>query len=295
MKKSGLLALLLLLPVFIFAQDAAAPAKDGWQLELKRIALNVTSTSVQNASLYQGFPDSRLSANNQSLIQGDLNFVAALYTPRGLWSNTLVADYGKTRIVPADGSPTLTSESVDNITFTTDYALRLWTVDNFLGGFSAGPFANAEYDTEFTPNMNSNRKQVGRARAGVKLFQGKFIKEFYLAGVYEYDFTFNPASNNFAAEAGIKIEQPIRDGVKASYGAYFRDYLSYSVDRRTNLDYEAGFDARLDVLVAKNFAVAPVINYFTAQAANFAGRGQNVFVGVSLSWSKVFKEAASAK
>ncbi|MCL2888095.1 MAG: hypothetical protein FWF35_02120 [Elusimicrobia bacterium] len=292
MKKTTVLLLMLMsLPVFIYAQDA----KDGWQIELKRISLNLTSTQVTNAQKYQGFPDSRLSADDQSVIQGDFNFFAGLYTPRGLWSNTLIMQYGKTRVVPANGSPTLVSENVDNITLTTDYALSLWNVDNFLGGFSVGPFVNAEYDTEFTPSIASPRKQVMRGRGGLKLFKGKYIKDFYVAGVYEYDFTFNPASNNFALETGINVEQEIREGVKATYGGYFRDYISNSVDRPTNLDYEAGLNARLDVLLFKNFAVAPVINYFAAQASHFGGLGQNLFVGISFSWSNVFKEAKAVK
>ena len=280
-----------LLPVFVSAQET----KDGWQLELKRISLNLTSTQVTNAQKYQGFPDSRLSADDQSLIQGDFNFFAGLYTPRGLWSNTLIMQYGKTRVVPASGAPSVTSENIDNISLTTDYALSLWNVDNFLGGFTAGPFASAEYDTEFTAPTGSNRKEILRGRGGLKLFKGKYIKDFYVAGVYEYDFTFNPASNNFAWETGIKVEQDIREGVKATYGGYFRDYISNSVDRPTNLDYEAGLNARLDVLVFKNFAVAPFINYFAAQAAHFGGLGQNLFVGVSFSWSNVFKEAKAVK
>ena len=287
MKKLCLLVLASILPVLAFAQDG----KEGWQLELRRIALNLTSTQVKNAQKYQGFPDARLSSNDQSLILGDLNFFAGLYMPRGLWSNTLSAQYGKTRVSPADGSDTVTSKSADIILLTTDYAFTLWNVEDFLGGFSAGPFVNAEYETQFSPNDGINRRQITRGRSGVKLFKGKYIKDFYAAGVYEYDFTFNPASSNFAWETGIQIEHDVREGVKAVFDAYFRDYLSYSETRFTNLDYEAGINARLDVLVWENFAIAPVINYFAAQAKEFSGLGQNLFVGVSLSWSKVIKEA----
>ncbi|MDR0291995.1 MAG: hypothetical protein LBI01_04430, partial [Elusimicrobium sp.] len=76
MKKAAAVAVMfILLPVLVFAQNA----KDGWQLELKRIALNLTSTRVTNAQKYSGFPDSRLSADDQSLIQGDFNFFAGLF------------------------------------------------------------------------------------------------------------------------------------------------------------------------------------------------------------------------
>ena len=289
MRKLCLLVLASILPVVAFAQEG----KEGWQVELRRIALNLTSTQVKNAEKYQGFPDARLSSSDQSLILGDLDFFAGLYMPRGLWSNTLTAQYGKTRVRSADGSEIVTSKSADIILFTTDYAFTLWTVEEFLGGFSAGPFVNAEYETQFTTNDGVNRRKISRGRGGLKLFKGRYIQDFYVAGVYEYDLTFNPASSNFAWETGIRAEYNVREGVKAVFDAYFRDYVSYSESRFTNLDYEAGANARLDVLVWENFAVAPVISYFAAQAKEFSGLGQNLFVGVSFSWSRVIREAKS--
>lgn len=281
------LASLLALPALASAQDG----KDGWEVELKRIALDLTSTQVSNAEEYQGFPYARLSANDQTTSMVDFNFFAGLYMPHSLWSNTLKAQYGKTTVKPYDGSPNVTSKKADIILLTTDYAYTLWTVPNFLGGFAAGPFVNAEYETQFSADKGANRRQVARARAGAKLFKGKYIKSLYISGVYEHNFTYSPASDNFAWETGLAAEFPIREGVKASIDGYYRDYISYSEDLYTNLDYEAGINARLDVLVWNNFSVAPVVNYFIAQAKAFRATGQNLFLGISFSWGKMIKPA----
>ncbi len=291
MKKLILLTVLACLPALAAAQDNTA--KTGWEVELKRIGFNFTSTSVRHAEEYQGFPDSRLSAKDQTTVQGDLNFFAGYYTNVGLWSNTLTAQYGRNKVTPHDGTASVTSENADSIKLTTDYAFKMWDWPDLMGGFSFGPFVNGEYETEFTANAGARRKQVLRARSGLKLFNGKYLTDLHIAGVYEYDFTYQPASNNFAVEVAARAEHPLREGVKASYGAYFRDYISYSQTHDTNLDYELGADARLDVLVVGNFAVAPVIKYFLAQGTYRADLGQNVYVGVSFTWSRLFKAAAT--
>ncbi|ACC97800.1 hypothetical protein Emin_0238 [Elusimicrobium minutum Pei191] len=286
MKKTFIfLSAVILLNITLFAQEGG---KSGWELELKRISLNLTSTSVQHAQRYGGFADSRLSADGQTLIQGYGNLFAGYYAEMFLWSNNLVAEYGRTEIRPADGSPATKSENVDRITITTDLAYRLWEIEDFLGGFEAGPFANLEYQTEFTTASSGHRKQVGRARGGAKLFKGKYIREFYLAGVLEEDFTITPYSTNFAWETGLRLEHELRDGVKALFDAYFRDYVYRSDERNIDLDYEIGIEARMDVLVYKNLSVAPFINWYAAQATNFGGLGQNLFVGVSFSFSRLF-------
>ncbi|MCR5503957.1 MAG: hypothetical protein K6E94_00020, partial [Elusimicrobiaceae bacterium] len=62
-------------------------------------------------------------------------------------------------------------------------------------------------------------------------------------------------------------------------------------DLPTDLDYSLELDARMEVLVWKNLAVAPFITYYTAQGKFVAPRGQNVYMGIAISFSKLFKEA----
>lgn len=270
----------------VFAQDG----KKGWQVELKKIAFDFTSTEVKNAKEYNGFSDARLSADSQTAVRGALDFISDYHAEHYLWTNELTADYGRTKIRPVEGQ-TLTNENADKILLTTGYTQRLWKMQDVLGGFEAGPFFNLGYETEFTKPDNSPRKKILRGTAGVKLFEGRYIKSLFAAVVGERDFTYNPGASKLAWEAGFKIEQPVREGVTAKYSVLFRDYLSSSEKRDTDLDYEFSADARLEVSLYKNLYLAPFVSYYTAQAKYFGPRGENVYIGVSLSFSHLFSEA----
>ena len=63
--------LALLLGGGAFAQNL----KRGWELDLKKIALDLSSTNVRNAAEYQDFPNSKLSADSQNVVKGTLDLV----------------------------------------------------------------------------------------------------------------------------------------------------------------------------------------------------------------------------
>ena len=109
----------------VFAQDG----KKGWQVELKKIAFDFTSTEVKNAKEYNGFSDARLSADSQTAVRGALDFISDYHAEHYLWTNELTADYGRTKIRPVEGQ-TLTNENADKILLTTGYTQRLWKVQD---------------------------------------------------------------------------------------------------------------------------------------------------------------------
>ncbi len=285
--KTILLAVLLCLSANSFAKENT---RRGWQLDLERLGLNVTSTSVNHAKDYEDFADARLTADSQTTLQGALNFKADYFARRYLWSNGLLAEYGKSTIKQTDGTK-MTTESVDRIIVDTAYTLRLWNIENFLGGFEAGPYLLAAYETEFNSTGDAPLKKVLRGEGGAKLFEGEYLKLLYVSGLFEEDFTYPQHSSKFGWAAGFEVNVPVREGVKAVFKGIWRDYLHESIKQKTDLDYSLELDARMEVLVWKNFSVAPFINYFTAQGKYVGPRGQNVYVGVSFSFSKLFKEA----
>ena len=286
MKKLTLIAVCLLTAGLSYAQDG----KQGWQVELKKLAFDFTSTEVKHANEYDGFSDARLTSDSQTAVRGSWDSIADYHAEHFLWNNQLLMDYGRTKIRPVEGE-VLKNENADNILLTTGYTQRLWKVEDFLGGFEAGPFASLTYDTEFTKPADSPRRRVARGKAGVKMFEGKYLKDLYAAFVAERDFTYEPYATKTAWEAGIKLETPVREGVTFKFGAMFRDYLSTTQKHPTDLDWEAAADARLDVQVYKNLYVAPFISYYTAKGKYIKDRGENVYIGVSLSFSHIFHEA----
>ncbi|MCQ2411105.1 MAG: hypothetical protein MJ053_06560, partial [Elusimicrobiaceae bacterium] len=255
MKKLLLLTVSVLLTTAALAQDG----KHGWQVELKKLAFDLTSTEVQNAQDYQGFSDARLTSDSQTSVRGSWDSIAEYPAAHLMWTNELAMDYGRTKIRPVNGNR-LTNENADKILLTTGYTQRLWHVDDFLGGFEAGPFANIGYETEFTKPDNAPRTRILRGTAGAKLFEGKYLKSLYAAVVGERDFTYKPYASKLAWETGVKLELPVRDGVIFKWDAMFRDYLTTSQKHPTDLDWEFETNARLDVEVYKNLFVAPFIS-----------------------------------
>lgn len=286
MKKIALMAACLFVAGFSYAQDG----KQGWQVELKKLAFDFTSTEVKHANEYEDFSDARLTSDSQTAVRGSWDSIADYHAEHYLWNNQLLMDYGRTKIRPVEGE-VLKNENADNILFTTGYTQRLWKAEDLLGGFEAGPFASLAYDTEFTKPEDSPRRRIVRGKAGVKMFEGKYLKDLYAAYVVERDFTYRPYATKSAWEAGIKLEAPVREGVTFKFGAMFRDYLDTTQKHPTDLDWEAAADARLDVQVYKNLYVAPFISYYTAKGKYIAHRGENVYIGVSLSFSHVFSAA----
>ncbi len=286
MKKLLSVLVLLLLAGVSFAQDG----KQGWQVELKKLALDLTSTEVKHAQDYQGFSDARLTSDSQTYVRGAWDSIADYHAQHFVWTNQLLMDYGRTKIRPVDGE-TLTNENADRILLQTGYTQRLWKVDDFLGGFEAGPFATVGYETEFTKPHHSPRTRILRGMAGAKLFDGKYLKKLYVAVVGERDFTYSPYSNKLAWETGIELEAPVREGVKFKFDAMYRDYVDASKHHPTDLDWELEANARLDVQLYKDLYVAPFISYYTAQGKYIGPRGENVYVGVSFSFTRVFHAA----
>ena len=275
----------------IFANVAQAQNnKLGWQLDLKRAALDLSSTSVKHADEYEGFPNAKLTADSQNVVRGHLDLEGDYFSEHFVWGNELLMDYGKTTLKP-ENDEKVTSENADKILFTSSYTYRAWKAENFLGGFEAGPFAALSYETEFNSQPGTPLKKVLRAEAGLKVFEGKYIKNLFVSGFAEDDFTYDPSSEKYGWQAGFEINQPIREGVKAVYTGLFRDYCHISEKRPTDLDYELSLTARLDVLVYKNLAIAPFIEYYTAQGRTVADRGENLFVGVTFSFSHTFIKA----
>lgn len=268
----------------------SAQDKLGWELDLKRVSLNLSNTSVRHSDRYQGFPSSKLTADDQTLLQGQFDLLGSYYADKYVWTNELFSEYGRTKVEKADGEKTVT-ENADQILLTTDFAYRAWSQDRFLGGFDFGPFVNAGFETEFTARGESSRRKILRGKLGLKLFEGKYIDSFYAALVGEDDMTYSPGSAKLAWETGLELRHELREGVKASFKGMFRDYLSESKEYATDIDYEMSADARLDVLVLKNLSVAPFISYYAAQAKHFSGLGQNIYIGVSFSFSRTFISA----
>lgn len=263
-----------------------------WRFNLDRLSFQFSNTDITNSEYYAGFSNSRLNADSQTLIQGTLNFNAEYYTLKSRWVNTIYATYGKVILRPLN-NPKIENESADKILLSSEYTHKNYEVKNLLGGFMAGPFAALEYETEFTKQDDANKLKILRGRGGIKLFDGKYIKDLSLAFTPEIDFTYSNDPDKYAWEISCRIEQPLREGLNIIYKGSFKDFIRTKSDSAFDLKYELELDARVSVKVWGNLSVEPFINYYQARAKSFDTVGRNLFVGISLNYSQLFKPFVS--
>lgn len=284
MKKALLFGLLAATVSFnAYAEDAADKDKYGWRLNFRRVALDVTSTEVKNADKYQDSPVTSLSSDSETIIKGVFDGVLEYEQPKYQWNNSLFMEYGKKTIKKADGEKTR-NENADEILFTSDYTRKVWKYKEA----DVGPFGSLGYQTEFTDNEDSPRMKVLRGKGGIKLFNGKYIKELYVAGVGEHDMTYSDEVNKFAAEIGTRMEYPLREGVKFQLEGYYRDYISYSEYIGTDLKYDLNVTGRMDVKLFDSISLAPFASYRMAESREAGEVGSNFTIGLSLTYSDLF-------
>lgn len=249
----------------------------------KRVALELSSTEVKNAKEYENSPNSKLSADGETIIKGVFDFVLEYEQPTYQWNNSVFMEYGKTKLKPASG-PDTSTENADKILLTTDYSAKVWKYEEA----DVGPFASLGYQTEFEPNDGVPRTKTFRGMGGLKLFNGTYIKELYAAWVQELDLTYDEEDSKSAYEIGIEAEYPLREGVKFQLESYFRDYFMYSRYVGTDFKYEFSLIGRMDVKINHTLSLAPYIQYFRAQDRQSGVYGSNFMIGLSLAYADLF-------
>ena len=275
MKKVSLLVLAALLP---FAATAAENRE--LTLDIRRIGLDLSKTDVRHAAAYSDSPIQALKADDQEFIKGVWDTVLEYKIDDLKWDNSLFMEYGKTTLKPYDGEKVV-NENADKILLTSDLAWAHW----HWGDLKFGPMARAAYETEFEASGDAPRQNVVRGSAGFALFDHPIIKSLYLAGVYEYDFTYsNHKVNKSAVEAGWRLEYEVREGVKLSTNGYYREYLSYSEYVPTDLERDFSATARMDTNLWGGFTLGPYVQYRRAKSREADVYGSNFQLGVSFSY-----------
>lgn len=259
--------------------DGAGTEVYGWSAELKEASLQISSTEVKNSKEYKSSPNAELSGDSETVTKGVFDFSLVNQQQDYKWDNNLFMEYGKTKLKPYDG-PDVENETADKILLSTDYARKSWQYwDAYVG-----PFAQLAYQTEFEPNDDAPRTKIFRGMTGLKMFDGKYIKNLYAGLVGEYDFTYkHDKTSKLAYEVGLEAQYNLREGVDFNLDTYFRDYLSYSKYNPKDFEYEFSAKANMLVDIYKGLAMGPYIQYFRAIDRGSRDYGSSTIIGVEAS------------
>ena len=261
------------------AEDQPATLK----ANLRRMGLEMSSTEVKHADAYKDSPVSQFNADSQTVIKGVFDGALEYDRSNLNWTNSLLMEYGKTKLKPAEGEKT-TSENADQILLTTEYAHKLWSKNNL----DFGPFASLGYQTEFTKNQDAPRTKILRGKGGIKLFNGDILKDLYIAGVYEYDMTYSKHVSKTAGEVGWRLEYNLRDGVFLASEGYYRDYFSFSSYEAEDLKYDFKATGRMDVTLVDNLTFGPYVSYRQGKSRAADKTASNTMIGVALTYKNLY-------
>ena len=260
-----------------------------WRINLRSLSMQMVNTSVNGAAGYAGVNESRLSAVDQTQIQGSGRLFSEFHSGKFRFDTGISADYGKLVLRPT-GQPRVTSESVDQLILENELRYRLKSYSGALGPLVIGPFATAAYETEFSRVQGLPLRKVVRGQAGLKMFEGSYLQEFYAGLTTEQVYTYSPARTQYAAETGFRLAWPVpgtalllkADG---TYRNFARSRFDTVCDLKERLELNVKFSAHL----YGDITINPFASYFYATGKILTGNASNLTTGFSLEYSKLFK------
>ena len=258
------------------------PHETKFDLNIRRIGVDWTKTTVGHAAEYSNSPVAAFTATSQDSFVGVVDVALEYGFDRLRWDNSLFMNYGKTTLKPYN-APSTTDEKADKILFLSDLSYAVWDWDTV----KLGPIMRAEYETEFVGNPHI--RKIARPSAGIALFDHAVLKTLYVTAVYENDFTvIDETVSKFAMETGWRAEYEIRDGVHFTSDGYYREYLNYSRYVPTDFRRDLSVNVRLDTNLWGDFTFGPYVNYRRALARAAEHYGSNMTVGLSFSYINKF-------
>lgn len=78
---------------------------NGLRANFRRVALEMSSTSVSHAEQYQNSPNTQLSSDSETLFKGVFDFILEYEQPDYQWNNSVYMEYGKTRLKKPTAQP----------------------------------------------------------------------------------------------------------------------------------------------------------------------------------------------
>ncbi|RDU65651.1 hypothetical protein [Helicobacter sp. MIT 14-3879] len=260
------------------------------KIDIRRISLDFSNTSINVTQEYIDDNINQFNSDSSTIVGFNADLALDYNFTNSRFSNRLLMEYGLILLRPRN-APRTKTETSDNIVFTIGYTRKSFMLKN---GF-VGPFVDGEYQTEFTRNSNGTKNQALRYKAGIRMLDGKYIDELYLAGVGEIDFSLKPSSIRGAIETGIRAKNPITDNIGVVYQAFWRQYIGYTNFRSSDLEYNANFGVRLDVSIYEGFALSPFVSARFAKIKGSTKHASNITTGVALLFSSSINAISNIK
>lgn len=263
-------------------------AASSLKANIKRLAFEYMEHSVTNKH-DPNYPDTYNGDEERSIggvFDGNITYDATHL----VWVNGLFMNYSKSKNTHND--VTTENEKDDEILIFTDYTHKIWQLEHGI----VGPFAYLGYETEFTDfdlvddngNKHSYRTKIVRAKTGLKLYDGKYFKQLYVAVVEEDDMTYRNDNMKTGGEIGYEFNYPINESTAFISEGFYRHFFEYSERKDTDFKYKLELNNRVETKLTGDLYLAPFYNYELAETRGAHKSRAQSTLGLSLTYNKSF-------
>ena len=260
-----------------------------WRLNFRDVGLNLRQTKVVRSNEFNPVPNSRVQGFNELLIGGVFK-ADAEYIKRELkWTNTIEAEYAKSRIEPR-GAPALVNLAANRLMLLTLGTRRAGKVRQEWFARSWGPSVGLQYDGEFESAPGRKRRQAYSLFPGIEFFDGTFVRSLELSGIVKRDLGREPPNTQTGLRLRSVFSRELGPAKALLQGELWNNYFFLTRrDAAGDLRMEGDFNVKLRIPVRKYLSVAPFLDYYWFQLKTRPTWGYSLTMGVSIGFSRLWK------
>lgn len=260
-----------------------------WRLNFRDVGLNLRQTTVVRPNEFDAVPNSRVQGFNELLIGGVFKADAEYLKQEFKWTNTVEAEYAKSRLEPRN-APATTNVAANRLMLLTLGTRRAGAIRREWLARSWGPSLGLQYDGEWEAAIGLKRKQVYSVFPGVEFFDGTFIRSLVFSGIIKRDLGREPPNTQSGLRLRTVFSREIGPSKALLQGELWNNYFFLTrQDTAGDLRLEGDFNVKLRIPVRKYLSVAPFLDFYWFQLKTRPNKGYSMTMGVSIGFSRLWK------
>lgn len=260
-----------------------------WRLNFRDVGLNLRQTKVVRSDEFNTVPNSRIQGFDELLVGGVFKADAEYLKREFKWTNTVEAEYAKSRLEPRNAPATvnLASNRIMLLTLGTHRAgqiRREWLARSW------GPSLGLQYDGEFESARGLRRKQAYSLFPGVEFFDGTFVRTLVLSGILKRDLGREPPNTQSGLRLRSVFSREVGPSKALLQGELWNNYFFLTKqDTAGDLRLEGDFNVKLRIPIRRHLTLAPFFDVYWFQLKTRPNRGYIMTTGVSIGFSRLWK------
>ena len=258
----------------------ATPVKGTWRFEIAKLNIYMEKTHIHAPIGYEATTESAFRTEDRTKIAASGIIKAPYANGDFFFTPSISGSYGKSKYENYTGLDS------DKLIYAAEAAYAPWEL-KFLGsGALTGPFASAEYETEFEKHNPYNETQKSfREKTGWKMFGGSILKEAYAAFDVEREIYPEPVYTHYAFEAYAQGAYEIpRTNLTLSADVLYRRYMPCHDDTIVKLRERLELNSELTAKIYKDLSMGFYAKWIYGTGAKLGGYADSFTFGGMLNY-----------